>query len=306
MKNRDFSYVGLFSLLIFLFSLAVVGHFVNRMSSIQLSNLESGLFAISLSAATTSFSILISIVIANLTLARELKTYGKLATRRIIQSIKSCKVMLEVLCIKKAKVEKEGFSNKEAAVEFLDNIVGQVNRLMSTIFDSREDWKDILKEESKQADELNIELGETFVKYVENQKELEEAKNILRETQGDKTKIEEKVKELEETLKKMKEELAAKKKKIESMSNTWPTGPTGPAGPIGSGGAMGIGPLYSILDSPYPQSVLEICAECGSVAVTMCSLCHKPLCYSCANRNNPSGCSAELMFPVQCKDCEGK
>jgi hypothetical protein len=304
MKKRDFSYVGLFFVLVFIISIFVVLYFINKMFTVQLSNIESGIFAISLSAATTSFSLIASIIIANLTLESELKTYGKLATRRIIQSIKSCKAILQSLCAKKVGVEKNGFSNKEVAAEFFDNMIGQVNRLMSTIFDSREDWKDILKEESKQVDELDIELGETIVKYTDNQKQLEEAKKTLEETQGDKSKIEGKIKELEKILRTTEEELAAKKKKIESMSSTWPSGAT--LNVLGSVSAVDwIPPGY--IAGAY--KALGSCAECGIATDTGCSLCYQPLCPSCASRNllqfGQAPYSLNMNSPI-CKECRQK
>ena len=226
MKNKDFDYILLFFSIVVILSSCTLAYYMKIIQVGDLSNSQSVAFSLALSAATTALSIIVSILIGRKALENELETYGKLATRRIIQSIKSCKSILEILCVRKALVQKENFLSKEVADEFMSNIVTQVTRLMSTIFDSREDWRDILKDESKEAAELDEQFSETLVKYAQSERDLGEAKQLLEQTKGDRGKVEEKIKHLEKELKKSQDELLQKKKQLEQTNNTWPSGLT--------------------------------------------------------------------------------
>lgn len=286
----------------------VVFLYVAKVISGPLSNIESGIFAIALSVATTAISIIASLAISNLTLESQLKTYGKSAMRRIVQSLKGCKAILQTIGLKKSTIDKDGLPTKEVISEFLDNIYGQVDRIMSTIFDSKDDWTDILKEESKEAVALNLEFGELLFKQIKTQNELDKIKKEAEDVKGDKAKVDEKIKHMEKELKKTQEELTIKKKEIAEKSASWPfsnagfSGPTGPLVSLSSS-LLGVSGYSGLNDVAY----LAQCADCGSFLAgtqLQCVSCSKPLCFSCSSTKQWRTMGADsLNMGPKCNEC---
>jgi len=269
MKNEKF--VEIFIAIVGVFSMVFVVVFLIRMIHANLTNIEAGMFAVVLSIFTTAAGMLLTIRVSNKTLNEELKMYGSLAMRRIIQSIKSCQALLFVLNNKRLLIKDSGFSNKEAANEFLDNLSGQTMRLISTIYDSREDWRDILKEERQEADRIDKELDEIFIKYRESQEELEKVRKLAKEAKQDKKEIEERIKKLESENKKIKEELLEKQKTIDSVRPLWPTSVTLSATETPSF----CGP------SSNPVLFYKTCIRCGVLYTSSYTQIDDGLCYGC-------------------------
>lgn len=105
MENETYKSVKLFFLVMFVLFVCLLIFFFLKMAGAQLTNVEAGMFAVCLSMVTTSISILISIRMSESNLRNTLKTHGKLAMRRVSQSIKGCEALLRSLCVKKIAIE---------------------------------------------------------------------------------------------------------------------------------------------------------------------------------------------------------
>jgi hypothetical protein len=298
MKNEKYMYIFIGIVGLLAFSLVLV--FLNMMQSATLTNLESGIFAIALAVFTTAIGMLFTITMANRTLNEQLKIHGKLAMRRVVQSIKSCKALLSILNSKYAATKDDGFQSKDVSNEFLENIIGQVSRLTSSIFDSREDWRDILKDERKEVDEIDKEFAELLLKYETIQNDLVGTKALLKEAKEDKPKLEQKLRDLEQENKRISEDLIKKQKKIDYLSSVWPSGISLSSS---SGSSMSSSSVSDILSYPNFSTPISLrsCTDCGILTSSEihCSKCGKTLCFNCSH-------GGTILTGPLCKECRAK
>lgn len=245
-----------------------------------LTNFESGVFAIVLTGLGVAISMLGSMYFSEKAMEKELKTYGKIAIRGIVQSIKASKTLFFTILSKKKSCSEDGFPNKESTVEFFDNILTQTNRLTSVIFDSREDWRDILKDEQMKVDEVDREYAEISLKLIHSQEELKKAKNDAEKEREGQAEYEDKIKKLEAELEETKEDLIEKKKQLESMSYSWPSSSSLSATAASLDlGVVDLGPVglgVAGLDS------MSFCGVCGNIVSKQCPNCGKPVCDVCS------------------------
>ena len=309
MKDKKYDYLSLFVGIGGLLFFALVVYLLFQMHSRQLSNLEVGLFAISLSMTSVAASILFSVRISERTLEEQSKTYGKLAMRRVVQVIKSCKFLLEILCTKRLTIKDKGFPSKEVTDEFMNNIIGQVSRLISTIYDSKEDWRDILQSESKEAAEIDKEYSDLLLKYQEDREKLELAVKELKKEKINKAGVEQKVESLKSQLTETKEELEDTKRKADSIGTVWPSGASLSSIPVEySSNTMKATTGWSFLNSNVSNPIdisagtgLEFgqCVDCNRTTNLKCLLCNRFLCNLCGDKN----LSADSSSAYQCKAC---
>lgn len=298
--NYSILFIGVMGFVSFLF----VIYFLYQMSQQNLSNLATGIFAIMLSVTTTAIAIVVSIILSGRALEEQLKMYGKLAMRRIVQSLKSCRLLIDTICSKKLLLEKKKTFKKEIVMEFLDNLACQSSRLLSTISDSKEDWIDILSDEIKEADEIDKEYGQLRIKYHELQSELIFAKKELTKTKEKadaKEELEVKVNNLEDKLKNARNELSDLRRKSDSLGSVWPTGTALGAAAMGAY-PSGDNALFG--EAPWIHTVAGIskCVDCDNFTNLVCSECGRPLCNICESQTFFIG----TPFKRLCSECKKK